>query len=80
MAAITIRRTLDSETLHLPELRPLLGKTVEIVVREDEPTPAVADRLRAMTELFKDGPIDIDPEVYKQWREYDRLNWRAPDL
>ena len=29
---------MDSETLHLPELRPLLGKDVEIIVLEAEPT------------------------------------------
>lgn len=35
MNAIRIRRTIDSETLHLPELRPLFGRTVEIIVLED---------------------------------------------
>lgn len=38
MNAIRIRKTLDSETLHLPELRPLLGRSVEIIVLEDDPT------------------------------------------
>lgn len=38
MNAIRIRRTLDSETLHLPELKPLLGRTVEIIILEEEPT------------------------------------------
>ena len=27
-----IHRKLDSETLHLPELKPLIGRTVEITV------------------------------------------------
>jgi hypothetical protein len=40
MSTIVIHRRIDSETLHLPEIRPLIGKTVEIVVRE-EPTAAV---------------------------------------
>jgi len=31
MNTIRIRKHLDSETLHLPELKPLLGKTVEII-------------------------------------------------
>ncbi len=35
MNAIRIRKKLDSETLYLPELRSLLGKTVEITVREE---------------------------------------------
>ena len=37
MPDIVIRRTLDSDTLHLPELRPLIGKTVEIIVVELAP-------------------------------------------
>ena len=36
MQALRITRRLDSETLHLPELRPLLGKRVEIIVLEAE--------------------------------------------
>lgn len=32
MAAIRIRKTIDSETLSLPELRPLIGRTVDIVI------------------------------------------------
>ncbi len=35
MNAIRIRKHLDSETLHLPELRELVGKTVEIIVLEE---------------------------------------------
>jgi hypothetical protein len=31
---VRIRRKLDSETLYLPELRPLIGKTVEIIIQE----------------------------------------------
>lgn len=34
MAPITIRTTLDSNTLSLPELLPLVGKSVVIQVRE----------------------------------------------
>ena len=31
---LRIHRKLDSETLHLPELKPLIGQTVEITVEE----------------------------------------------
>jgi hypothetical protein len=31
MDAVRIRRKLESETLHLPELKPLIGKNVEII-------------------------------------------------
>jgi hypothetical protein len=39
MSTIRIRKHLDSETLVLPELRPLIGKTVEIRVREQPESP-----------------------------------------
>ena len=32
MSAIHIRKTIDSEILRLPELRPLIGQTVDIVI------------------------------------------------
>ena len=35
MNAIRIRRKLESDTPHLPELQPLIGKNVEIIVLED---------------------------------------------
>ena len=35
MAAVIVRRKLESETLHLPEIKPLLGKNVEIIIREE---------------------------------------------
>jgi hypothetical protein len=36
MNAIRIRTTVDAETLYLPELRPLVGRTVEIIVLDEE--------------------------------------------
>lgn len=39
MAAIRIRKTIDSETLTLPELKPLIGRTVEIVIEEQPAVP-----------------------------------------
>jgi len=41
MHAIRIRKKLDSEALNLPELRPLLGQTVEIIVLSEEPVPGI---------------------------------------
>ncbi len=32
MQAIRVTKTLDSETLHLPQVRPFLGQEVEIIV------------------------------------------------
>src|SRR5437763_9555042 len=42
MQAIRVTQTLASETLHLPELRPLIGKQVEIIVLADEPSPGTS--------------------------------------
>ena len=39
MNAIRIRTTLDSDTPYLPELKPLIGRTVEIIVIEEVPVP-----------------------------------------
>jgi hypothetical protein len=35
--AVRIRRKLESETPYLPELKPLIGKNVEIIVEEKHP-------------------------------------------
>jgi hypothetical protein len=70
MRAIRIHRRVDSETLRLPELRPLIGKEVEIVVLE-EPTPASpqpAERrdYSALAEIA--GQDLIDPDVHQELR------------
>jgi hypothetical protein len=42
MNTIRIRKTIDSEMLTVPELRPLIGRNVEILVIDDGPaTPDV---------------------------------------
>ena len=73
MNAIRIRKKLDSDTLHLPELLPLLGQTVEIIVLEEESVPAIqpgtgdweaaAKAARALT--------DYDFDAWRQQREHD---------
>jgi hypothetical protein len=72
MATISIRRKIESDTLVLPELVPLIGKTVEIRVTErpeldtDEHWKKVAE---AIAELE-----DYDFSAYAEQREYDRLH------
>jgi hypothetical protein len=70
MSAISIRKKIDSETLYLPELRPLIGKTVEIIVTEQPLAEESAERWQALREIV--GEDLIDPEVYKRQREFDR--------
>ena len=40
MNAIRLRRRVDSDTLHLPELNEMLGRTVEIIILDDTPVPS----------------------------------------
>jgi hypothetical protein len=79
MNAIHIRRTLDSDVLHLPELKPLIGKTVEIIVREETPPiEELPDRWKPLLDAA--GRDLVDPEAYKQQREFDRLNWKVEEI
>ena len=69
MHAIHIRMKIDSETLHLPELKPLIGKTVEIVVREQAANPDAAN-WAALEQLARDLK-DYDFDAYREQREFD---------
>ena len=72
MNAVRIRRKLDSETLHLPELQPLVGKNVEIIVLEESLppiTPGAGDwdmAMKAVAELE-----DYDFDAFRKHRECD---------
>jgi hypothetical protein len=74
---VRILRKLDSETLYLPELRPLIGKSVEIIVREEavsEIAPGTGDwdaAQRAAQNLRETG-YDFDA-----WREQRELDLRC---
>lgn len=50
MSTIRIRRKIENETLTLPELRPLIGKTVEITVSDE------IDTLRSAGDEFWNPP------------------------
>ena len=71
---VRLRRKLDSETLHLPELRSLIGKTVEILVTETtvpEITPGTGDweaAARAAKELRESG---YDLNAWRAQRDHD---------
>lgn len=43
MNTIRIRKQIDSETLYLPELKPLLGRTVEITISESSEAACCAE-------------------------------------
>jgi hypothetical protein len=78
MSAIHIRRTLDSDTLHLPELKPLIGKAVEITITE---APAVENTKdwSALEEAAREL-TDYDFDLPMRYREFDRQHNTSPDL
>ena len=41
MNAIRIRKMIHSETLHIPELKDMIGRTVEIIVLEEPLPPGI---------------------------------------
>ncbi len=70
MEPIHIRTKVESETLHLPQLKPLIGRTVEITVAES-PAPAVRETFYAAVSRI--------PETEAEWesRRKTLRTWRA---
>jgi hypothetical protein len=77
MSGVRIRQKLESETLHLPQLRPYIGRTVEITVVDDEAvasaptTPGSGDwdtAARAAEELRRSG---YDFDAWRRQRDHD---------
>src|SRR4051794_14468060 len=73
---VKIRRKLDSDTLHLPEIKPLIGRTVEITVEEQPPevrdefyaelgrTPQTVEEFEAQKAIFRNWRDDPRFEPY----------------
>lgn len=82
MNDIHIHTTLKSDTLHLPELRPLVGRAVEIIVREDVPTEDVRAAFYAELGRLPDTPEDFaaQAETFKSWRADPRFRAYWPTL
>ena len=72
MAPIRIRKRIDSETLHLPELKPFLGKTVEIVVQEEVAIKEA--QLETRETFFGFGPPE---QLTPQQQEANMRQFRA---
>ena len=74
MDTIRIHRKLDSETLFLPELHPLVGKNVEIVVTEASSVPQVTPGTgdyAALPALVEEIRAEYDFDAVREQREYD---------
>jgi hypothetical protein len=66
MSAIRIRKTIDSDILHLPELRPFIGHTVEIVIEDRASAASATSGIIAGT-----GDWDSVLKAAQQLRDYD---------
>jgi hypothetical protein len=81
MQEVRIHRKLDSETLHLPEIKPLLGRMVEISVREL--VPEVRDEFWAeAARLPKDlEAFEAQKALFRAWRADPRFEpyWAVLD-
>ena len=71
---VRLRRKLDSDTLHLPEIRPLIGKTVEIIIQEEaipEITPGTGDweAAQRVAQALRESGYDFD--AWRQQRDFD---------
>ena len=63
---IRILKQTDSETLHLPELRPLIGKTVEIFVVDQCAEEGASHPYASWFALS--GTDAVEPDAYRQLR------------
>jgi hypothetical protein len=81
MNAVRMRARVESETLTLtsPDLRPMIGREVEVIVLEEarpadpvQPVPATSESTPydALFELAGQGVVD--PEAFRRQREHDR--------
>jgi hypothetical protein len=71
MNAVRIRKRVDSETIHLPELRPMIGKEVEIIVLEEQSTSVPGQDFSKLDEIA--GKIDLDDDAINRLREISKL-------
>ena len=73
MTIVRLRRKLDSETLHIPELKSFLGKTVDIIIEEGiapQVTSGTGDW--AALEAAADDLEGYDFDAVREQREFDR--------
>lgn len=71
MNAVRIHTRIDSETLNLPQLRPMIGKRVEIIVMEEPTSSSVQGDLGLLDEIA--GKIDMDWDAIEKLRDISKL-------
>jgi len=76
MTVIQLTQQLQSDTLHVPQLKPLIGKQVEITIREVPPVDSSdPNRWKPLEELA--GKDLIDADVIEEYRQYDATSQRT---
>jgi hypothetical protein len=80
MSAIRIRKTIDSDTLTLPELRPLIGRTVEIIIDESITEDATAAEFWAEGAKLPTTQAEFAAQQarFRQWRTDPRFERHWP--
>lgn len=80
MQTIHVRKKIDSETLHLPELRTLIGKPVEILIVELAPASR-AEFFREAVHM-PDTPEEraAQQAKFRAWRQDPRFEHFWPSL
>ena len=79
MATIRVRMKLESDTLTLPELKQLIGKTVDIEVTEQPLPMSSEDRWKAAAEAAQQI-TDYDFNAASEQREFDRVQAEVESL
>ena len=70
MKAVRVRKHLTSSTLELPELEPLIGKDVEIIVLEETPEKPAQRPIRFGTAKGKIKMSDDFDAPLEDFKEY----------
>lgn len=66
MNAVRIKKRLDSDTIHLPELHSMIGKEVEIIILAEQPASLPKQDLSALHQIA--GNIDLDFDAIQNLR------------
>jgi hypothetical protein len=70
MTKIRLTHDVQSDTLKLPELQPLIGKKVEIIIRDLSQQPNLLNAWDTLESLA--GKDLVDPDAYRQLRDLER--------
>jgi len=69
MEAIRLYLKVDSDTLHIPELRRFIGKRVELILIEEP-----SEEIKKMEKFFSAvGKVSIDEKAVHRLREESKL-------